>query len=132
MPPKDRVRSHEEDRPAVTAEHACEGGDERAVVGFEVRTDDLALQDRELMAQHEDLDIFGTIPAAVQHEQVDHEADKTVEAGHAPILAAPEPRRSRHHETPGQHARTSFRHPEARRYRLHVRPEVICGVAGAG
>ena len=49
---------------------------------------DLALQDRELVAQHEDLDILGTIRAAAQHQQVDHEPDKTVETGHAPILAA--------------------------------------------
>jgi hypothetical protein len=91
------------------------------------------------MAQHEDLDIFGTIPAAAQHEQVDHEADKTVETGHAPILAAPEPPRSRHHETPGQHARTSFRHPQAiwdrqaswfGDARLEtVAPVVMCGCA---
>jgi hypothetical protein len=29
----------------------------------------------------------GTIPAAAQHQQVDHEPDETVETGHAPILA---------------------------------------------
>ena len=91
---RDRVRSDEEDRPAVTAEHASERGEDRAVVGFEARTRDLALQHGELMAQHEDLDIFGTIRAAAQHQQVDHEPDKTVETGHAPILAAPEPHRS--------------------------------------
>jgi hypothetical protein len=31
------------------------------------------LQHGELVAQHEDLGIFGTILAAAQHQQVDHE-----------------------------------------------------------
>ena len=46
------------------------------------------MQHAELVAQYEDLDIFGTIHATAQHQQVDHEPDKTVEAGHAPILAS--------------------------------------------
>jgi len=58
MPARDRVRPDEEDRPAVTAEHASERGEDRAVVGFEARTGDLALQHSELMTQHEDLDIL--------------------------------------------------------------------------
>ena len=72
---------------------------------------DLALQDRELVAQHEDLDILGTIASAAQHQQVDHEADKTVETGHAPILAASEPGRSHQRVTPVQYTRTGIRHP---------------------
>jgi hypothetical protein len=88
MPTQDRVRSDEEDRPAITAEHASERGEDRSVLRFEARSGDLALQDGELMAQHEDLEILGPIAAAAQHQQVDHEPDETVEAGHAPILAA--------------------------------------------
>jgi hypothetical protein len=45
-----------------------------------------------LVAQDEDLEIFGTIAPTAHYQQVDHEPDKTVEAGHAPILAAYEPR----------------------------------------
>ncbi len=45
------------------------------------------------MAQDEDLGVFGTVGAAAQHEEVDHEADKTVEVGHSRILAVSEPRR---------------------------------------
>ena len=111
MPTQDRVGLHQEDRPAVTAEHTSERGEDRTVVGFEARTRDLALQDRELMAQHEDLDILGTIPATAQHQQVDHEPDETVETGHAPILAAPRPRRSAPARNPRSTHRTSFRHP---------------------
>src|ERR1019366_9182087 len=94
--------------PAVAAEHASERGEDRSVLGFEARTDDLAFQDGELMAQHENLDILGTIPASTQHQQVDHESDKTVETGHAWILAASEPRRSCLRETAGHHAGRVF------------------------
>jgi hypothetical protein len=92
MPTRDRVRSDEEDRPAVTAEHASECGEDDAVVGFETRPCNLALHHRELVAQHEDLDIFGTLASTAQHQQVDHEPDKTVEMGHALILTALKPR----------------------------------------
>ena len=94
MPRQDRVGLHQEDRPAVTTECTRERGEDRSVVGFEARTSDLALQHGELMAQHEDLDILGTIRAAAQHQQVDHEPDETVETGHALILAVLESRRS--------------------------------------
>ncbi len=123
MPAQDRLWSDEEHRPAVTTQHPRERAQERAVGGFEARTRDLALQDRELMAQHEDLDIFRTIPATAEDEQVDHESDKTVETGHPPILAAPEPRRSPEHKTPGQHTRTNIRHPQV----IHRIAALTCG-----
>ena len=92
MPTQDRVGSHEEDGPAVTAEHTRERGEDRSVGGFEARPCNLAVQHGELVAQHEDLDILGTISAATQHQQVDHEPDETIETGHAPIIAALKPR----------------------------------------
>jgi hypothetical protein len=74
---------------------------------------DLALQHRELVAQHEDLDMLGTIASTAHHQQVEYEPHKTVETGHAPILAAAEPRRSHQRETPDQRNRTDIRHPHA-------------------
>ena len=62
----------------------------------------LTVQDRELVAQDEDLGIFGTIGATAQHQQADHETNKTVEAGHGVILAALTSRRSVERETPAQ------------------------------
>jgi hypothetical protein len=44
-----------------------ERGKEGAVVGFETRTRDLALQHGELVSQHEDLDIFGAILSTAGH-----------------------------------------------------------------
>ncbi len=57
------------------------------------------------MPQYEDLDIFGTITPVAQLQQVDHKTDKTVEAGHQPILAALRSHRSIEHEGPGQRTR---------------------------
>jgi hypothetical protein len=54
------------------------------------------------MAQDENLGVLGTIGATTEHQQADHEADKTVEAGHPTILAASETRRSAERETPAQ------------------------------
>jgi hypothetical protein len=83
MPAQDRVGSDKEDRPAVAAEHASERGEDSSVDGFEARPCNLPLQNGGLMAQHEDLDILGTIPTATQDQQVDHEPDETVETGRA-------------------------------------------------
>jgi hypothetical protein len=41
-----------------------------------------------LVAQHQDLDVLGAIASAAQHQQVDDQADKYIEAPHALILAA--------------------------------------------
>ena len=86
MPSQERVGLHQEDGPAVTVEHTRECGEERPVVVFEAWSPDLTLQDRELVAQHENLGVLGPVPATPQHQQVDHESDETVEAGHVPIL----------------------------------------------
>jgi hypothetical protein len=92
MPTPDRVGRDHEDRPAVTADDTRERGEDRAIAGFETRTAVVALQHGKLLAQHEDLDIFGAI-APTQHQEVEYKADKTVETSHTLILAATEPRR---------------------------------------
>jgi hypothetical protein len=112
VPTQPRVGLHHEQRPAVTAERTRERGKDGGVVGFETRTRDLALQHRELVAQHEDLEIFGAIASTAQHEEVEYEADKTVDTRHTPILAASEPRRSCRTETAGHHAGRFFRHAQ--------------------
>ena len=68
MPTEDGVGPDYEDGPALTAEPTRERGKDRAVVGFETRTRDLALQDGELMTQHEDLGIFRTIASTAQDQ----------------------------------------------------------------
>jgi hypothetical protein len=72
----------------------------------------LALQHGELVAQHQDLDVFRTIASTAQHQQVDHKPNETVETEHAPILAAFELSCSRERETAGHYAERIFRHPQ--------------------
>ncbi len=79
---------------------------------FEARTRNLAMQDRQLMAQHENLGILGPASATAQQQQVDHESDETVETGHALILAAVEARRSGRAQKPRSTHPTGFRHPQ--------------------
>jgi hypothetical protein len=68
----------------VGCRDARQGTQQRSVGGFEAGSWHLTVQDRELMSQDEDLDILATVPAAAQHQELDHEADKTVEVGHWP------------------------------------------------
>jgi len=63
----------------VTVEHTRHRREDRAVFSLEVRMRDLAPQNRELMAQHENLGVLGPVSAATQDQQVE---DETVEAGH--------------------------------------------------
>ena len=50
---------------------------------------DLPVQDRELVAENEDLGVFGTIASASQHEQVDDQASEAIRnSKHGQILAA--------------------------------------------
>jgi hypothetical protein len=75
----------------VAANDACHGGEDRPVVGCEPWMWMLAVQNGELVAQDEDLDVLGMIGAAAQHQQVEDQADETVETRHGRILAASEP-----------------------------------------
>jgi hypothetical protein len=92
MPAHDGVRGDKKRRPPVPAQHASEPGDDRTVVGLEAGSWHLTVQDSQLMAQDEDLRVLGAIRAAAQYQQVDHEADKTIEASHSSILAVGRPR----------------------------------------
>ena len=108
MPTHDRVGLDHEDRPAFTAEPARERGEDRAMFGLEPWMWMLAFQHGELVAQHEDLGIFGAIAPSAQYQEVEYEADKAVETGHASILPLSEPRRSCQRETAGHDGRRFF------------------------
>jgi hypothetical protein len=49
-------------------------------VHLEARAADLAAKDRQLMAEHENLEIFRSIPATEEHEQLRQTADDDVQA----------------------------------------------------
>jgi hypothetical protein len=54
-------------------------------------TDEYSAPTSSTQRNRADLDVLGTIAPAAQDQQVEDHADKTVEARHAPILAASEP-----------------------------------------
>ena len=64
------------------------------------------------MAQHQNLSILGTIPAATQYQQVEHEPDETVETGHTLNLIDAERADQIEPRNPRSTHRTSFRHPQ--------------------
>src|SRR3954453_1351931 len=96
-------------------------------MNFETWTRDLSPPDRELMAQHENLGVLRPAAATTQHQQVDHETDETVEAGHPLILIDPmladqlraRNPRSRSRRVPGTHRR--LRQASKRPGRTHRR-----------
>jgi hypothetical protein len=88
MPPQNCRGRHQEARPAVATNGARQRGEDGAVGGFEPRSSDLALQYGELVAQHQDLGVLGTVASTAQNQQVDDQAEKAVETPHAPIFAA--------------------------------------------
>ena len=81
MPPKDRLRRDEEGRPALTRDDVSEGADERSVRPGEARTGDLALEDGELVVQHEDLGVFGHNVHLVDADRFGDAANQAVEEG---------------------------------------------------
>ena len=81
MPTQNRGWLHQQHRPAVTAKNASEGGEDRAVLGLATRTRDLALQHRDLMAQHEHLDFFGPLASHRQDHQVQQLVQDQVSEG---------------------------------------------------
>ena len=61
MPAKDRLRCDKEGCPPLTRDEASEGTDGRSVRPGEAGAGDLAPEHDELVAQHEDLGVFGHI-----------------------------------------------------------------------
>src|SRR6266576_1906988 len=61
-----RRRNEERGRPPLPVEHPTEPREHHAIAVVETRPWVLAAKHRELVAQHEDLDIFGTLPPTTQ------------------------------------------------------------------
>ena len=133
VPADECVGLHDEDCPSVTPECSGERAEQHAVGRFEPGPRHLTVQHGELMAEHEDLGVFGAVASTAKHEEIQHQADKTVEtASHAAILSA---LRGSDHDprTPAQHARTDFRHPQAGPSEILLLSDegVSCGFAGS-
>ena len=79
MPAPQRLRCDEETGPTLAWENAADGGEQSAVGGFQLGPGGLPLEDRELMAQHQDLQVLGGVTASEQREELDGAAEREVD-----------------------------------------------------
>src|SRR5512132_3527572 len=79
MPALQRLRCDEEAGPSVAWEYAADGGEQSAVGGFQLGPGGLPLEDDELMAQHQDLQVLGGVTSSKQREELDGAAKREVD-----------------------------------------------------
>jgi hypothetical protein len=79
MPAPQRFRCDEEAGPTVAWENAADGGEQSAVAGFQLGPGGLPLEDGELMAQHQDLQVLGGGTSSEQREELEGAAEREVE-----------------------------------------------------
>jgi len=89
VPPQDRARRHQEDRPACAGNRPAQHRQGRTIGGPELGAFHLAVQHVELVAQDGDLDVLGVLAleAPKQHgnEPTGHEVEEG--QGHRRIIA---------------------------------------------
>jgi hypothetical protein len=78
MPAQQRLGLDEEARPTGSGQHAADRGEQGSVGGLELGMLDLAVEHGELVAQDEDLQVLGGVPAGEQGEQLDGAAQREV------------------------------------------------------
>ena len=78
VPAQQCLRLHEEARPAGPGQDAADRGEQRPVGGLQPESWDLAAQDGELVAEHQDLKVLGGVTAGHQPEQLDGTAQREV------------------------------------------------------
>ena len=74
VPAQQRLRVDQEAGPAGSGQRAADGGEQGSVGGLQPGSWELAAEDGELVAQDEDLQVFGRVAAAEQGEQLDQAA----------------------------------------------------------
>jgi hypothetical protein len=91
VPPQDRARRHEEDRPACAGKCPAQQRQQCTVGGSELGSLHLAAQHAELVAQDGDLDVFGVLALEASEQHADESACHEVEEGqgHRPIVPEP-------------------------------------------
>ena len=78
MPAQDRLGRNEERRPPLAWHQLRQRGDERPVGPGEAGTGDLAAEDGQLVAKHEDLGVLGGGVHPMDPKQFGHAADQAV------------------------------------------------------
>ena len=79
VPAQQRLRPHQEDVPGAARQRAAQRCEQQPVTQLEPRLADLAAQNRQLVAEHEDLEFLLTITATEQNDQLQQPTDEEVE-----------------------------------------------------
>ena len=88
VPAQDRLGSDEERRPTLPWHESGQGDDERPVGPGETGSGDLAAEDSQLLAEHQDLGILGGGVHPVDAHEVDDTTDQAVEEAEGHEAAA--------------------------------------------
>jgi hypothetical protein len=89
VPPQERIRRHQEGRPAPAGKRSAQHCQQRTVGGSELGPLDPAAQHLELVAQNRDLDVLGMLGLEANKQEAEESARDEVEEGqgHRRILA---------------------------------------------
>jgi hypothetical protein len=79
MPAQKRLRPNEEGVPGAARQHATERGQQQPVVYLQSRPARLPAKNRQLVSEHEDLQLLRSITAANEHDQLEQPADNEVD-----------------------------------------------------
>ena len=82
VPAQQRLRRNEQPLAACGRQQPTRRGKQRAVTRAQLRTLDLTTQDRELMAQHEQLDVLDVNAPAAADQQLQQRDEREVDEGH--------------------------------------------------
>ena len=72
MPGQQGAWGHDPTQPQVPGQQSGQGGEHGAVSPVRPRTGDLPPQDRDLVPQHEDLRILGSVIPGKEHQPAEH------------------------------------------------------------
>jgi hypothetical protein len=75
MPGQERLRPRRERGPRAARKHPAERRHQDPVLRVEGRPPDLAAEDRQLVAEHEDLELLRSIATAEEHDEVEQATD---------------------------------------------------------
>src|SRR5436190_15235894 len=66
----------------MAGKHPAERRQQDPVVCLQARPPDLAAKNRQLVAEHEDLELLGSIATAEEHDELEQATDDDVQGGH--------------------------------------------------
>ena len=79
MPTEQRVRRDEDRAPALARQDPTRGGEKRPIGGTQRWASELATNDGELVAEHQDLKLLELARAAAEHDQLEQAPQTDVE-----------------------------------------------------